>query len=125
VRADVQDNAYAFVIAPPRRPEQRYVVWTGGDGTPHVQPAVAPALPVRARCARPPREVAQVTPNLAGACLPFAPIPRPLPRPARRPSPRRPPVPVLVPVPCALALPEPVALLPATPLPRPRPPRHR
>jgi hypothetical protein len=38
VRADVKDNAYAFTIPPSKAFEQRYVVWTGGDGTPHVQP---------------------------------------------------------------------------------------
>ena len=38
VRADVKDNAYAFTIPPDKRLAQRYVVWTGGDGTPHVQP---------------------------------------------------------------------------------------
>ena len=37
-RADVEDNGYAFVLPWPRRPEQRYVVWTGSDGRPHVQP---------------------------------------------------------------------------------------
>jgi hypothetical protein len=45
VRADVKDNAYEFVVAHPRTPQQRYVVWTGGDGTPHVQPVVASATP--------------------------------------------------------------------------------
>jgi hypothetical protein len=38
VRADVKDNGYEFMLPEPRSPEQRYVVWTGGDGTPHVQP---------------------------------------------------------------------------------------
>ena len=37
-RADVEDNSFAFVLPWPRRPEQRYVVWTGSDGKPHVQP---------------------------------------------------------------------------------------
>ncbi len=40
VRADVKDNGYEFMLPKPRSPEQRYVVWTGGDGTPHVQPVV-------------------------------------------------------------------------------------
>jgi hypothetical protein len=37
-RADVHDNGYVFVLAPQRRPEQRYLVWSGSDGAPHVQP---------------------------------------------------------------------------------------
>ena len=40
VRADVKDNAYEFLLPNQRASEQRYVVWTGGDGTPHVQPIV-------------------------------------------------------------------------------------
>ena len=40
VRADVKDNAYEFLLPNQRAYEQRYVVWTGGDGTPHVQPIV-------------------------------------------------------------------------------------
>jgi hypothetical protein len=31
-RADVRDNGYAFVLAPPRRPEPRYVVGPGATG---------------------------------------------------------------------------------------------
>ena len=41
VRADVKDNGYEFLLPKQRTAEQRYVVWTGGDGTPHVQPVVA------------------------------------------------------------------------------------
>ena len=41
VKADVKDNGYEFLIPRPRTVEQRYVVWTGGDGTPHVQPVTA------------------------------------------------------------------------------------
>ena len=48
VRADVKDNAYEFLLPNQRAYEQRYVVWTGGDGTPHVQPIVTFAA-VRAR----------------------------------------------------------------------------
>ena len=40
VRADVKDNGYEFLLPNQRRYEQRYIVWTGGDGTPHVQPIV-------------------------------------------------------------------------------------
>lgn len=38
VRADVKDNGFSFVVPRGRTPEPRYVVWTGADGTPHVQP---------------------------------------------------------------------------------------
>jgi hypothetical protein len=40
VRADVKDNGYEFLLPNQRSYEPRYVVWTGGDGTPHVQPVV-------------------------------------------------------------------------------------
>ena len=50
VRADVKDNGYEFVVPHPRRPQQRYVVWTGGDGTPHVQPVIATAAPPKRVC---------------------------------------------------------------------------
>ncbi|HEX6742904.1 MAG TPA: hypothetical protein VF087_01790, partial [Solirubrobacteraceae bacterium] len=33
VRADVKDNGYEFLLPNQRPYEQRYVVWTGGDGT--------------------------------------------------------------------------------------------
>ena len=49
VRADVSDNGYAFVVPTPRDPGQRYVVWTGGDGTPHVQPVPRLLLPLGAQ----------------------------------------------------------------------------
>jgi hypothetical protein len=50
VRADVQDNGYAFLVAPAAGRERgypRYVVWTGKDGTPHVQPVFLPSVPAR------------------------------------------------------------------------------
>jgi hypothetical protein len=50
VRADVKDNAYEFLVPRPRVLEQRYVVWTGGDGTPHVQPVLAVGV-LREPCA--------------------------------------------------------------------------
>jgi hypothetical protein len=37
-RADVQDNGYAFVLPRASGLEQRYLVWSGSDGSPHVQP---------------------------------------------------------------------------------------
>lgn len=73
VRADVKDNACEFVVAHPRRPQQRYVVWTGGDGTPHVQPVVASATP-RARLCEQISELETARPRVSpgpgsgGAC---------------------------------------------------------
>jgi hypothetical protein len=100
VRADVHDNAFAFVVAPGRRPEPRYVVWTGSDGTPHVQPVgVFAGLP-RGLCKRA-AGVAQVTPSGAGECGPLALI-APRRGQGKRtvyvlPRPVRPPVVVLTP----------------------------
>jgi hypothetical protein len=78
VRADVKDNGYEFLTPRPPTIGQRYVVWTGGDGTPHVQPVAANGLfsgPVCKRVAaldRTPR----VTP-LGGllACTTAVPLP--------------------------------------------------
>jgi hypothetical protein len=50
IRADVKDNAYNFVVPMPTRAEDRYVVWTGGDGTPHVQPLQPTAYGSVLRC---------------------------------------------------------------------------
>jgi hypothetical protein len=86
VRADVVDNGYAFVVPNPRRPEQRYVVWTGADGTPHVQP-VPPTMRVRrSGCGRLPAGLIRVTPEPA-VCS-FAPAPAPMPSVPRRRVPR-------------------------------------
>ncbi|HEY7621436.1 MAG TPA: hypothetical protein VH834_16780 [Solirubrobacteraceae bacterium] len=94
VRADVKDNAYEFVVAHPRVPQQRYVVWTGADGTPHVQPIVASATP-RARLCEQISALATLRPRVSpglgsgGACA-VTPVltvpvsPKLTPRPARR-----------------------------------------
>ena len=50
VRADVKDNGYEFLLPNQRSYEQRYVVWTGGDGTPHVQPIVTFAAARASAC---------------------------------------------------------------------------
>jgi hypothetical protein len=66
VRADVKDNGYEFLLPNQRPYEQRYVVWTGGDGTPHVQPIVTfAAVPARAckAFARFAQTVARVSPD--------------------------------------------------------------
>jgi hypothetical protein len=66
IRADVKDNGYEFLLPNQRPYEQRYVVWTGGDGTPHVQPIVTfAAMPARAcrSSARLAQTVARVSPD--------------------------------------------------------------
>ena len=66
VRADVKDNGYEFLLPNQRPYEQRYVVWTGGDGTPHVQPIVTfAAVPARAckSSAKLAQTVARVSPD--------------------------------------------------------------
>jgi hypothetical protein len=88
IRADVKDNGYEFLIPRPRTAGQRYVVWTGGDGTPHVQPVLAfgvvrgPVCKQLAARGLPP----QVTPAPGfGSCAFSAPVaPVPVPRPATK-----------------------------------------
>jgi hypothetical protein len=74
IRADVHDNGFSFVVPSARRPELRYVVWTGGDGTPHVQPVPAFAGVPGVSCKRS-HGVPQVTPNGAQGCTVLAPAP--------------------------------------------------
>jgi len=103
VRADVADNGFAFVVPRSRTLRPRYVVWTGGDGTPHVQPV--PVLPgfVRSACGRRPANLAEVSPGFTLGCVEWAVRPR---RP-RRPVVRCPsPVPA-VPVPAPPPAPRP------------------
>ncbi|HMJ36167.1 MAG TPA: hypothetical protein VK501_19855 [Baekduia sp.] len=124
VRADVTDNGYAFVVPRTKRPEQRYVVWTGGDGTPHVHPLTWTAFSGRTRCGTPPKGVVRVSPADGGICpyfgrSVFAPA-VPAPGPRTRPVP-----PLLVQVPCGLAAPPPSALPQPPPAVRaPKPRRH-
>jgi hypothetical protein len=125
VRADVKDNGYEFLIPRSKVPEQRFVVWTGGDGTPHVQPVTAFAPMPGALCGRlavtDPARAPRVTPAGFGGCG-FA---APLPLPVRRVRPKGGRV---VPVPqrvlwdaCAPQL----LVAPAQPVPVPKPPRHK
>jgi hypothetical protein len=90
VRADVKDNGYEFLLPNQRSYEQRYVVWTGGDGTPHVQPIVTFATVRASACkssAKLTQSVARVSPDGAFPCS-GAPIaskfPVPVPRRASR-----------------------------------------
>jgi hypothetical protein len=113
IRTDVHDNAYAFVVPPGDAFQERYVVWTGGDGTPHVQPAPLPPMPREARCAAPPTDMPQVSPGLQPPCAlpapPFAPVPR-RPRPVLPKAPPSRPVvprlgrPALLDAPCAVTM---------------------
>jgi hypothetical protein len=89
VRADVKDNGYEFLIPSPKTLGQRYVVWTGGDGTPHVQPIAAfgpmPAAACKRMAASAFSKVPRVTPvGGVGACPPL-PVPVPAPRTKRPP----------------------------------------
>ncbi len=114
VRADVSDNGYAFVVPTPRDPGQRYVVWTGGDGTPHVQPVPRLLLrPGRSACATRYASVVRITPEPNGCRVgaivvapPVATVPRAPSRRRARPVPM--PVPVVTPAvpvaPCAAVL---------------------
>jgi hypothetical protein len=129
VRADVHDNGFTFVVPQARRPEPRYVVWTGSDGTPHVQPVSVFAGFPKVLCKRA-ASVPVVTPSGVRDCAPVALIaPAPVvvgrrgkafgAREARRRALRRPPV-VVVPdgrgrrVPAA-ALPVPPRVFPLRP----------
>jgi hypothetical protein len=115
VRADVKDNAYAFVVPRTKRAEQRYVVWTGGDGTPHVQPLGSPVFLGRARCpAAADHQLPTVSPDGSGLCghyyrSPVIVPPAAVPAPSRR-APLESPPPLLYRAPCALATPVPRAL---------------
>jgi hypothetical protein len=92
-RADVHDNGFAFVLPRPQRPEPRYLVWTGSDGKPHVQP-LAPVVVGggRSRACPPVTGQTRVTPSPGlTMCGPPAGVPdrviprsRPLPRAAAR-----------------------------------------
>ena len=145
-RADVRDNGYSFVLPRPRRPESRYLVWTGADGTPHVQPLPALEMflhvgPCRADVmATAPR----VTPDpWSAACGPVTSsimLANRLPRRATPALPGRTPRlrpgggvviparPLPAPMPLGLCAPLDVALMAAPPVlraPRPVPPRFR
>jgi hypothetical protein len=113
IRADVQDNAYAFVVPRTNRAEQRYVVWTGGDGTPHVQPLGSPVFVLRVRCAKPSdHQPPVVSPDGSGLCGHFSRSPAII-MPAAPRTPVPSPPPLLYRAPCALA--PPIAHLPSAP----------
>jgi hypothetical protein len=134
VRADVTDNGYAFVVPHTRGPQQRYVVWTGGDGTPHVQPVPTTLRPRGAMCRRIPTSITRVTPEpfACGTAIvrPAMPVPARPPRTRRRGGAPRPvrPVPAVpispapMTVPCLVTpVPVPVPLV-TSPPPAPRRP---
>jgi hypothetical protein len=123
IRADVKDNAYAFVVPRAKTPQLRYVVWTGGDGTPHVQPLGAPVFAAHVRCAtNPARQRPVVSPDGFGLCGHFARGYLPVPVvPSRRRGPllleRGPCVIAPTAVPAAPPAPPAVRLAPKTPRP--------
>jgi len=88
-RADVKDNGYQFLIPSPRTVGQRYIVWTGGDGTPHVQPIAAFGAVPAAACKRISSsafaKAPRVTPVASGLCATPSPIAFPVPA-VRRPK---------------------------------------
>jgi hypothetical protein len=143
VRADVKDNAYEFQLPSPKAFEQRYVVWTGGDGTPHVQPVVTFGA-VRAGMCTAMAKLIQSTPRVSpDALFPACAVPQvinpKLVRPAARPSRRARRVPPVAVFPrCGLEVPfgpgvvvpsppvvVPPTAVPARPLPAPATPAPR
>ena len=95
VRADVKDNAYEFLLPTQRTFEQRYVVWTGGDGTPHVQPIMTFGASRPGACAAMAKVAAvRVSPDGLFPCMVprvlATPAPAPAPRTSRLPRPARP-----------------------------------
>ena len=88
-RADVRDNGYQFLIPAPRTVGQRYIVWTGGDGTPHVQPITGFGAVPAAACKRVSSsafaKAPRVTPSAFGLCATPAQIAFPV-SPVRRPN---------------------------------------
>lgn len=78
IRADVTNNAYAFVVPRSKLPEQRYVVWTGGDGTPHVQPLSTSPPFTRIPCGKPSKTIhyAPVVSPAGSPCPPLVPLTR-------------------------------------------------
>jgi hypothetical protein len=89
VRADVKDNDYEFLLPSPKAVEQRYVVWIGGDGTPHVQPVATFGVVPAGACAataKLTRSMPRVSPDgLFGCAVPTAVNPKFV-TPSRRPS---------------------------------------
>jgi hypothetical protein len=94
VRADVKDNGYEFLVPATKTLGQRYVVWTGADGTPHVQPIVAFGHIPTTLCKRMATSAFSKAPRVTpvgglGPCPPVAlPVPAPAPH-TKRPSPTR------------------------------------
>jgi hypothetical protein len=89
VRADVKDNGYEFLLPNQRSYEQRYVVWTGGEGTPHVQPVVTFGAVRGSACraaARLTESMARVSPDGLFPCLTPRVVNPKFVAPARRPS---------------------------------------
>jgi hypothetical protein len=129
-RADVHANGYSFVLPATRRFEQRYIVWTGADGGPHVQP-LPPFVPNRPSICDQVAKLTRVTPDpFSAACAALPAFAGPAPivtaprrgaraRPPLRPVPALPAMGACVLSPRAALEPPPRALVPG------RPPRLR
>jgi hypothetical protein len=117
VRADVKDNAYEFLLPTQRSFEQRYVVWTGGDGTPHVQPIMTFGASRPSACAAMAKvSVARVSPDALFPCMVPRVLEAPAPRTSRLPRPARARPYVLR---CWQAAVPPAIVLPGRPVPAP------
>ena len=119
VRADVVDNGYAFVVPTARRAQARYVVWTGADGTPHVQPVPPVVAARRGGCPKVVLKLTRVTPEGPGCSAPLVVSPRPRRVPAPPALPRRVVAPPAAPIEVVYACPAVPPPVPAT-----RPPRR-
>jgi hypothetical protein len=101
VRADVRDNGFSLLVPAPRLTDQRFLVWTGSGGTPHVQPIAVGSLPTRL-CGRIKMRGARVSPGPL-SCVPSAPLfnvpPAPVPSVRARVRRRHQPPRVVVPSP--------------------------
>ena len=127
VRADVKDNGFEFLVPHPRVPQQRYVVWTGGDGTPHVQPIVALGGPPSRVCALVGKATVRLPRVSVGQrmapCAVGPVLASPLPKAVRRHGAVRPLPAIPVPIP-AFCEPGPFAVtVPPAVIQRPRPAR--
>ena len=120
VRADVKDNGYQFLVREPRTVGQRYLVWTGGDGTPHVQPILTFGAVPTAACKRLAATAFAKTPRVTptgafGSCAMDAPAPLPVPMPASPKQRRRiaPPLARVLWTACAVPAPAPALVVPS------------
>jgi hypothetical protein len=120
VRADVKDNGDEFLLPRSKTIEPRYVAWTGGDGTPHVQPLTPSVALPAAVCGRiaGAQGAPRVTPSPFAAVCPAQVVVPPA------PPPRRGIRAVSLPARALLACPAPAVVVAPAPVPI-RPKHHR